>query len=126
VAREVWIRVNWVVPYWIGLDRAGHEFEQLTDQESKTAAVWLSPIWSPTLSSPSPWTVNRWAHPRHPPYGVDPGSADPYEHPLPALDGRLAEHPLGHRGSWSRDRRISAGHARYSAASPGASLGKLF
>jgi hypothetical protein len=39
--------------------------------------------------------------------------------------GRLAEHPLVRRGCRSRARRISAGRARYSAASPGASLGKL-
>ena len=37
------IRVNCVVPHWIGLDRARREFEQLTDQEKQDSGGLVDP-----------------------------------------------------------------------------------
>jgi NAD(P)-dependent dehydrogenase (short-subunit alcohol dehydrogenase family) len=37
------IRGNCVVPHWIGLDRARHEFEPLTDQEKQDSGGLVEP-----------------------------------------------------------------------------------
>jgi NAD(P)-dependent dehydrogenase (short-subunit alcohol dehydrogenase family) len=37
------IRVNCVVPHWIGLDRARREFDQLTDQEKQDSGGLVEP-----------------------------------------------------------------------------------
>jgi NAD(P)-dependent dehydrogenase (short-subunit alcohol dehydrogenase family) len=81
------IRVNCVVPHWIGLDRARHEFEQLTDQEKQDSGGLVEPelvadtVVTLALDGESVGRIVVIRADREP-YDVDPGSADPHEHRL--------------------------------------------
>lgn len=81
------IRVNCVVPHWIGLDRARREFEQLTDQEKQDSGGLVDPdlvadtVVTLALDGESVGRVVVIRADREP-YDVDPGSADPHEHRL--------------------------------------------
>jgi NAD(P)-dependent dehydrogenase (short-subunit alcohol dehydrogenase family) len=78
------IRVNCVVPHWIGLDRARHEFEQLTDQEKQGSGGLVEPdlvadtVVTLALDAESVGRIVVILRTGEP-YDVDPGSADPYE-----------------------------------------------
>jgi NAD(P)-dependent dehydrogenase (short-subunit alcohol dehydrogenase family) len=81
------IRVNCVVPHWIGLDRARHQFERLTDQEKQNSGGLVEPasvadtVVALALDGE---TVGRIVIIRadRELYDVDPGSADPHEQRL--------------------------------------------
>jgi NAD(P)-dependent dehydrogenase (short-subunit alcohol dehydrogenase family) len=81
------IRVNCVVPHWIGLDRARQEFEQLTDQEKQDSGGLVEPdlvadtVVTLALDGESVGRIVVIRADREP-YDVDPGSADPHEHRL--------------------------------------------
>jgi NAD(P)-dependent dehydrogenase (short-subunit alcohol dehydrogenase family) len=81
------IRVNCVVPHWIGLDRARHEFEQLTDQEKQDSGGLVEPdlvadtVVTLALDGESVGRIVVIRADREP-YDVDTGSADPHEHRL--------------------------------------------
>jgi hypothetical protein len=78
------IRVNCVVPHWIGLDRARHEFEQLTDQEKQDSGGLVEPelvadtVVTLALDAESVGRIVVIRADREP-YDVDPRSADPHE-----------------------------------------------
>jgi 3-oxoacyl-[acyl-carrier protein] reductase len=81
------IQVNCVVPHWIGLDRARHEFEQLTDQEKQNSGGLVEPdlVADTVVTLPLDGeTAGRIVVIRadREPYDVDPGSADPHEQRL--------------------------------------------
>lgn len=81
------IRVNCVVPHWIGLDRARHEFEQLTHQEKQDSGGLVEPdlvadtVVTLALDGESVGRIVVIRADREP-YDVDPRSADPHEHRL--------------------------------------------
>lgn len=81
------IRVNCVVPHWIGLDRARREFEQLTAQEKQDSGGLVDPdlvadtVVTLALDGRSVGRIVVVRADRKP-YDVDPGSADPHEHRL--------------------------------------------
>ena len=81
------IRVNCVVPHWIGLDRARQEFEQLTDEEKQDSGGLVEPdlvadtVVTLALDGESVGRIVVIRADREP-YDVDPGSADPHEHRL--------------------------------------------
>jgi 3-oxoacyl-[acyl-carrier protein] reductase len=81
------IRVNCVVPHWIGLDRARREFEQLTDQEKQNSGGLVDPdlvadtVLTLALDGESVGRIVVIRADREP-YDVDPGSADPHKHRL--------------------------------------------
>jgi NAD(P)-dependent dehydrogenase (short-subunit alcohol dehydrogenase family) len=81
------IRVNCVVPHWIGLDRARHEFEQLTNQEMQDSGGLVEPdlvadtVVTLAVDGESVGHIVVIRADREP-YDVDPGSADPHEQGL--------------------------------------------
>jgi NAD(P)-dependent dehydrogenase (short-subunit alcohol dehydrogenase family) len=81
------IRVNCVVPHWIGLNRARHEFEQLTGQEKQGSGGLVEPdlvadtVVTLALDAESVGRIVVICADREP-YDVDPGSADPHEQRL--------------------------------------------
>jgi NAD(P)-dependent dehydrogenase (short-subunit alcohol dehydrogenase family) len=81
------VRVACVVLYWIGLDRARHEFEQLTDQEKQDSGGLVEPalvadiVVTLALESESVGRIVVIRADREL-YDVDPGSADPHEQRL--------------------------------------------
>jgi NAD(P)-dependent dehydrogenase (short-subunit alcohol dehydrogenase family) len=61
------IRVNCVIPHWIGLDRARHQFEQLTDQEKHDSGGLVEPRFGRRhCRCPRPGRRIGGPHRRHP------------------------------------------------------------
>jgi NAD(P)-dependent dehydrogenase (short-subunit alcohol dehydrogenase family) len=81
------IRVNCVIPHWIGFDRARHQFEQLTDQEKHDSGGLVAPalvadtVVALALDAESVGRIVVIRADREP-YDVDPRSADAYEQRL--------------------------------------------
>jgi NAD(P)-dependent dehydrogenase (short-subunit alcohol dehydrogenase family) len=77
------VRVNCVVPHWIGLDRAVEQFNRLTEEEQRRSGGLVDPdvvagtVATLALDQASNGRVVVLRSGRDP-YDVDPGSADPY------------------------------------------------
>ena len=78
------IRVNCVVPHWIGLDRAKREFERSSDQEKQVSGGLVDPdvvaatVVQLALDDRSSGRVVVIRADREP-YDIDPAAADPFE-----------------------------------------------
>ena len=85
-AERYGVRVNCVVPHWIGLDRAVREYQQMTARRRELSGGLVDPdlvadtIVDLALDRTSAGRVIM-IRPGHDPYAVDPGSADPQQGP---------------------------------------------
>jgi 3-oxoacyl-[acyl-carrier protein] reductase len=85
-AERYGVRVNCVVPHWIGLDRAVREYQQMTALQRELSGGLVDPelvadtIVDLALDQTSAGRVIM-IRAGHDPYAVDPGSADPQQKP---------------------------------------------
>lgn len=78
------VRVNCVVPHWIGLERARQQFEQMSDEDKRASGGLVDPdlvagtVATLALDDVSNGRVVVLRGDREP-YDIDPATADPHE-----------------------------------------------